>query len=92
MRGVLVLPILTVDSPDEEALVRAIDAFLDTWFHRKFLGQLSKSLRPKFLWSRQNFARSKAVKPGGAQRCFRIAAGVGRDNYLALSADEFVKA
>ncbi|MEC8172238.1 MAG: hypothetical protein VX090_02555, partial [Pseudomonadota bacterium] len=92
LRGVLVLPILTVDSPDEEALVRAIDAFEILGF----IGSSWDSSRKVFVRNFYGHAKvlldPKQERLEVCKRWFRIAAGVGRDDYLAHSADEFVEA
>ena len=69
LRGVLVLPISIIDLSRRESLGRRDHAFRYL-VSSEALGQLSKSLRPKFLWSRQNFARSEAGTPGGPQKMF----------------------
>jgi len=92
LRGVPVLPISIVDSPDEEALLGGIGAF---WI-LGLIGRSWDSFRKAFV--RNFYGHAKILldpKQGRLEvreSCFRIAAGVGCDDYLALSADEFVKA
>ena len=74
------------------SLARRDRRLLDTWFHRQVVGQLEK------VFVRNVYGHAKILLDRGQGRlevrksCFRIAAGVGRDDYLALSADEFVEA